>query len=77
MDFDLYVSDHVFIEASAGDALHLATAAVNGIDFLLTWNCRHLANGELISAFEVFFLDNGYEAPVICTPDGLLEPTNA
>ena len=58
---------------ASGDALHLVIAALHGIDFLLTWNCKHLANAELAGPFENFFLDHGYAPPVICTPEELLE----
>lgn len=58
---------------ASDDALHLATAAAHGVDFLLTWNCKHLANAELVGPFDSFLFDKGYEAPVICTPEELLE----
>ena len=63
-------------QGAADDALHLATAAVHGMDFILTWNCRHLANAELMASFEAFFEDSGYEFPIVCTPDELLESTD-
>ncbi len=63
-------------ERATDDAVHLVTAAVHGVDFLLTWNCKHLANAELVGPFETFFLDNGYEPPVVCTPEELLERSN-
>ena len=55
------------------DALHIAISAVNGIDFLLTWNCRHIANPMLRrDIIEVCRL-MGYESPVICSPRDFLE----
>jgi predicted nucleic acid-binding protein len=54
------------------DALHVAVAAVHGVDVLLTWNCRHLANGELIGAVARQLWSKGYAPPVICTPDELM-----
>jgi hypothetical protein len=54
------------------DALHLSLAAIHGIDFLLTWNCRHLANAELRATFGQVIKENGYKCPEICTPDQLL-----
>jgi predicted nucleic acid-binding protein len=53
------------------DALHIAVAAVHGIDILLTWNCRHLANGEIMGAVARHLWSRGYVPPVICMPDGL------
>ena len=50
------------------DALHVAIAAVNGIDFLLTWNCRHLANATLRGKIEKACRDSEVEPPIICTP---------
>ena len=55
------------------DAAHIATAAVHGIDFLLTWNCRHIANAVTRKRIEQLLRDSGYEAPVLCTPEELLE----
>jgi len=60
-------------DRASDDALHLATAAVNEVDYLLTWNCKHLANAELIAVFETFFPVKGYPTPIICTPDELME----
>lgn len=54
------------------DAFHVAVAAVHGMDILLTWNCRHLANGELIGAVARRLWSSGYAPPVICTPDELI-----
>jgi len=54
------------------DALHIAVAAVHGVDFLATWNCRHIANAiTLPIAYDVCRAE-GYEPPLICTPYELL-----
>jgi len=50
------------------DALHVAIAATNGIQYLLTWNCRHLANAVLRPRIEDVCRLNGFEPPIICTP---------
>jgi len=55
------------------DALHIAICAVNGIDFLLTWNCKHLANATLRHKIETVVENQGYQCPVICTPAELME----
>lgn len=57
----------------AADALHIAIAAVNGIDYLLTWNCKHLANAAHRSRIERLVEEAGYVCPVICTPEELME----
>ena len=56
---------------AAEDALHVAVAAVHGIEFLLTWNCRHIANATMRQAIERVCREAGYEPPVICTPEEL------
>ena len=56
------------------DAGHIAVSAVNGVDFLLTWNCSHIANGPVIVAVRELCEEMGFECPIICTPDTLLEP---
>jgi len=59
-------------DAAADDAIHLALATVYGMDFLLTWNCRHLANAELTESVADFFRARGHRAPVVCTPEELM-----
>lgn len=53
------------------DALHIAVAAAHGVDFLLTWNCKHIANARMRGAIEQACREAGYEPPVICTPEEL------
>jgi hypothetical protein len=55
------------------DALHIAIATLNGMDFLLTWNCRHIANAATQHIIEATCRAAGYEPPVICTPPQLME----
>jgi predicted nucleic acid-binding protein len=54
------------------DAAHIAIAAVHGMDFLLTWNCTHIANAEMFSQIELACKERGFNAPVICTPEELM-----
>ncbi|MDA2938624.1 type II toxin-antitoxin system VapC family toxin [Acidobacteria bacterium AH-259-A15] len=56
---------------SVEDALHIALATVHGMDYLLTWNCRHIANATMRSGIEAVCRECGYEPPVICTPEEL------
>ena len=58
---------------AAADSLHIAIATVNGMDYLLTWNCTHIANATLRGRIEMICRDCGYEPPVICTPEELLK----
>jgi PIN domain len=55
------------------DALHVATAAVHGMDYLLSWNCKHIANATLRTRIESICRTAGFEPPVICTPLELVE----
>jgi predicted nucleic acid-binding protein len=54
------------------DALHIAICAVNGIDYLLTWNCTHLANAAMIPRVNNICRAAGFEPPYICTPEELM-----
>ncbi len=63
-------------EKASVDALHVATATVNGMDYLLTWNCRHIANATLRNAMAGICRAAGYEMPVICTPLELIQETD-
>ncbi|MFQ5740004.1 MAG: hypothetical protein ACE5JX_13435, partial [Acidobacteriota bacterium] len=62
---------------AAVDALHIATAAINGIEYLLTWNCKHIANPSMRPQIEPICRERGFEPPVICTPQELLEIDDA
>ena len=55
------------------DAMHVGIAATNGIDYLVTWNCRHLANASLRARIVGVCNDAGFAAPTICTPLELME----
>ena len=59
------------------DALHIALATVNGVEYLVTWNFRHIANATARIAIERVCREAGYEPPVICTPEELLEANDA
>ena len=58
---------------AADDAVHIAVAVTNGVDFLLTWNFRHIANAAMRFRIERACRQSGYEPPVICTPNELME----
>jgi hypothetical protein len=61
------------LPASASrDAVHIAVTAVHQVDFLLTWNCRHIANATIFRALQHIIMSAGYDVPVICTPEELL-----
>jgi len=61
------------LPASASrDAVHIAVTAVHQVTFLLTWNCRHIANAVLFRELRRIIVDAGYDMPVICTPEELI-----
>jgi hypothetical protein len=60
-------------DVAAEDALHIAIAVTNGVDYLLTWNCAHIANAAMRRAIDDVCLQLGYEPTVLCTPEELSE----
>ena len=50
------------------DALHIATAALNGMDYLVSWNFKHITNAQMIPKIKQVCADNGYRCAEICTP---------
>lgn len=57
---------------ATADALHIAYAAAHRMTYLLTWNCRHIANAERLPAIEQFLEDQGCHIPIVCTPEELM-----
>lgn len=68
---ELYVSHHLMPEPASGDAVHLAAASLNEMDYLLTWNIRHLANPNKIEHMTVINRRLGLFSPTIISPEGL------
>ena len=60
-------------EKALVDAVHIAVAAVNQIDYLLTCNCTHIANAAVRGKIEQACRAAGLQAPTICTPEELME----
>lgn len=61
---------------ASGDALHLALATIHKMDFLLTWNCKHLDNAQIKPKIRKILADLNYAMPEICTPQELLGEEN-
>jgi len=59
---------HLLPPKAAIDAFHIATATVHGAHFLLTWNCAHINNREMLPQVERLCRDHGHEFPLVCTP---------
>lgn len=55
-------------QKAADDALRVAVAAYHGVDYLLTWNCRHIDNAEKKPLIRSVCAVSGYTCPEICTP---------
>lgn len=55
------------------DALHIAVAATQKMDYLVSWNFKHITNGQTIPIVERICREAGYECPCICTPQMLQE----
>ncbi len=47
-------------------------ATVHGMDYLLTWNCKHIANAQIQKKLIQICSNFGYELPTICTPYELM-----
>jgi predicted nucleic acid-binding protein len=58
--------------AAQDDAAHIALAAVHNMDYLLTWNCRHIDNAERKPLLRSVCAAHGYTCPEICTPEELM-----
>jgi len=63
-----YIKHRLMPAEAGGDAFHLALASIHGIDFLLTWNCRHLANANKMEHLRVLNARLGLSVPNVTTP---------
>ena len=55
-----------------GDAAHIALASTHGLDMLLTWNCRHIANAAIVGRLRRLVETQGHKLPEIYTPEEFL-----
>ncbi len=58
--------------SASRDAIHIAVSSVHGVDILLTWNCKHIANASILRELAKIVTECGYRPPIICTPEELL-----
>jgi predicted nucleic acid-binding protein len=58
---------------ASNDMRHVALATVHGMKYLLTWNCKHLANPNVLRMVTKICQQGGYQPPLLCTPEELLE----
>lgn len=54
------------------DAAHVALSAIHAVDYLLTWNCKHLANAQIARRIALVCKNHGHRMPIICTPEELM-----
>jgi len=66
---DLLVHKHLLPQKAKTDAQHIAVATIFGVDYLLTWNCKHIANADRLPGIYSTLRDEGYEPPLIVTPE--------
>ena len=67
----LYLDRGYVPKTEIRDALHIAVAVVWKVDYLLTWNCKHIANAHVLRQLRKFSENQGYEFPHVCTPEEL------
>ena len=67
-----FLSQSNLPQKAFNDALHMEVATVYNLDYLLTWNCKHMANAQIQRKLARISSDLGYVLPVICTPYELI-----
>ena len=65
------IAAHAVPQSEPRDALHIALAAINGIDYLATWNFKHIMNPSTQHLIDAVCRNAGIESAVICTPEQL------
>jgi hypothetical protein len=70
---DLLLKRGIVPPKAGRDALHISVATYHQMDFLLSWNCKHIANAHVRKMVDRVFRAEGYESPEICTPEELGE----
>ncbi len=67
----LYLDRGYVPKSEIRDALHIAVAVIWKVDYLLTWNCKHIANAHALRQLRKFSENQGHEFPQVCTPEEL------
>ena len=70
---DLYFNAIDLPEKARADAYHLAISVQHGMDYLVTWNCVHIAGARVKRILEVINQRRNLQSPVFCTPEELME----
>jgi hypothetical protein len=66
---DGLLAAHLLPDKARSDAMHVAIATVHAVDYLLTWNCKHIANADTLPKVYRLLTDMGYVSPLIVTPE--------
>jgi len=69
---DALISEGALPAVAIDDAAHVAIATVHGINYLVTWNCRHIDNAETKPLIRSVCAVHGFTCPEICTPEELM-----
>jgi hypothetical protein len=69
---DIIVNQQALPKESHADALHISAAILYEMDYLLSWNCRHIANAEIQKKIAQIIHHEGYNMPILCTPEVLM-----
>ena len=69
---EVFLTNQLLPQKAGADALHIAIATVHKMDYLLTWNCRHIANAEIQRELRRVTEEQGVELPILCTPNELM-----
>ena len=73
---DAIMNARILPARAVQDAAHVAVATVHSVQYLLTWNCKHLANAQISKQICDICSNRGFDMPQICTPEELLEEPN-
>lgn len=69
---EVIIKNGIIPRSAMTDAAHIALASIHRMDYILTWNCKHLANASVQKRVRRVCQENGYLAPDICTPEELM-----
>lgn len=73
---NLILSNHLMPQKASADAVHVAAAAIAGVNYLLTQNCKHIANAHELPRVYRLLENEGYDQLLICTPAEFLGGEN-
>ena len=66
---DLMIDKHLLPQKAKTDAQHIAVSTIFGVDYLLTWNCKHIANADRLPGIYSTLRNEGYDPPLVVTPE--------